>query len=452
MPWSWACGECKLLIREPGDNYITTYNLGDAFPITVPVGTEIGASVTFNYELPSGSDQIGIAVCFSGGSCYGFTTSFANIPDYGTYNLSVNPLHQNTITVNSNTDIEIVMGYLDTAGNLNVMISTGPLPIVVAEQSEVEIWHFSAYNFIMKKGDQSVTCTHPLVPPCEIEENKDMYGYLYYRVTGVDTENKDLKITLQKRNRVTSGPWIDITYQIVSNIWNGNNQLGFDFDGESIGYFDYRWMFQIKNSSGSTWGSLPDEQAYTMPITVHYILGTMACIPGEERCVSNYIQRCSLYGQWETTTEYCGATECTPGAEDCEGPGGTRRECDQYGQWQNTGELCESPECVAGQTDCNGPDNTLRVCSASGKWVNTGESCGTQQECDPINEPYKCVDCGLFKCNNGFWEPVLDPPLTEHVKYCGLQCNIPLVVGIVGVAAAAIIGGYLYYEKKKKER
>ena len=448
MPWSWACGECKLLIKEPNKDYIVTYNMGDPFPITVPAGTKIGATASFNYELPVGSDQIGIAVCFAGASCYGFTASFANIPRYGTYSLSVNPLTQNTVTLNSNADIEVVIGYLDTFGVLNVVLTTGPLPIVVAEESDVEIWHYSDYNFIMKEGDHDVTCTHPMVPPCEIEQSQDMYAHLYYRVTGVDIESKDLKITFQKRNRSLSGPWIDITYEIVNGIRNGDNQIGFYFDGESVGYFDYRWMFQMKNSSGSVWESLPDEQAYTQAITVHYIMGSM-CIPGETKCVDNYIQRCSPYGQWETTTEYCGPAVCTPGAEDCNGPGGTKRECNASGQWVNTGELCEGPECVVGQTDCNGPDNTKRVCNANGQWVNTGESCGTPPECDPINEPYKCVDCGLFRCNNGYWEPVLDPPLTEHVKYCGIQCNTLLIASVIGVAAVGTLGAYLYYKKRK---
>jgi len=451
MPWSWACGECKLLIQEPGDNYVTTYNLGDAFPITVPTGTKIGAIVTFNYEIPAGSAQIGVAVCSSEEGCIGFTASFANIPDHGTYNMSVNPLVQNTVTIRNNTNIEVVMGYLDTSGVLHVIISTGPLPVIVAEQSEVEIWHYSDYNFIREKGNPDITCTHPMVPPCEIPQNKDMYGYLYYRVTGIDTEHKDLKITLQKRNRTLGGLWSDITYTIVNNIWNGDNQLGFDFDGESVGIFDYRWKFQIKNSSSSTWESLPDEQAYPMEITVHYIVGSSICTPGETRCVDNYLQRCSSYGQWEETSEYCGPTVCTPGAEDCNGPGGTRRECNQHGQWVNTGEPCETPECVAGTTDCNGPNNTRRVCSAGGEWVNTGESCGTPQECDPINEPYKCVDCGLFRCNNGHWEPMSDPPLIEHVKYCGIQCNTLLIASIIAVAAVGTLGAYLYYKKRKGE-
>lgn len=174
------------------------------------------------------------------------------------------------------------------------------------------------------------------------------------------------------------------------------------------------------------------------------------CFEGETDCRSGEMWECNASGRWRNTYKPC-ETECNPGQIDCNGPEGTKRTCNASGHWVNTGETC-SPTCTPGQTDCNGPDNTRRVCNASGQWINTGESCAEPQECDPLNEPYKCVDCGLFRCNNGYWEPVVDPPLLEHVKYCGLQCNLPLVVGIVGVAAVGIVGGYLYYEKNKNKK
>jgi len=171
------------------------------------------------------------------------------------------------------------------------------------------------------------------------------------------------------------------------------------------------------------------------------------CFEGETECRDGYLWECES-SRWRNTYEPCG-TVCTPGATDCNGPGGTRRTCNTSGQWVNTGEACGTT-CTPGATDCNGPGGTRRTCNTSGQWVNTGESCNGTQECDPLNEPYKCVDCNLYRCNDGQWQLVGEPRMLEHIKYCGIQCNTPLVIGIAGATIAVAGLAYYLYTKKKR--
>lgn len=372
MPWSWACGQCELLIKEPDKDYIITYNLGDSFPITVPPGTKIGARVVFNYDLPSGSSKVAVVVCQTGVGCYGYSESLPTIPPSGTMDMSVNPLYQNTVVVNQSIDIEVCVGYVVSSGAVATVLCTNSMPIIVAGTGTVEIWHYNEYNFIRDIEDIDLKCTHPMVPPCEMEQNKNMRGHLYYLVSGVGSTSKDLRITFQERIRNLTDPWHDLTSQVVSHISNGDKQADFDFYGRPAGYYDYRWKFEIKDTSSGQWSSLPDEQAYTLPITVRYV-SVSACTPGEEQCIGTYIQRCNQLGQWENTTERCDM-ECTPGETDCNGPGGTKRLCNSVGEWGNTGELCTV--CTPGETDCNGIGGTKRLCNAGGQWTETGESCG----------------------------------------------------------------------------
>lgn len=441
MAWSWAPGENELLIKEPDKEYIITYNLGDPFPITVPHGTKIGARAVFNYELPSGYDKLALLVCFSGGQCLGFTESLPVSSPTGVMDMTVNPLYQNTITITENTNIEICVGYVTAPNTVTVVLCTNPLPIVVGG-SPIELWHYNDYNFI-REISSGTECKHPMIPPCEVVKNKNMLGYLYYLVSGVGSTQKDLKITLQKRRRDIVDSWHDVTYKIDYNIRNGERQMGFNFYGESGGYWDYRWKFQVRTSSSGAWEDFPSEQAYTLPITVRYIEAA-ECNPGEEDCRNNILYVCNSFGHWENTGEPCGTTECDPGETDCNGPNNTRRVCTESGTWLETGTPCEV--CTPGESDCDGPGFTRRVCSASGQWVETGEPC-----CDPATEPYKCIDCELYQCLENQWVLNADPPTMDHIKYCGIQCNKTVMYGIFGGAALGLSALAIYmYNKRKK--
>lgn len=149
----------------------------------------------------------------------------------------------------------------------------------------------------------------------------------------------------------------------------------------------------------------------------------------------------------ETNSFYIRVVQCSTGQRKCEG--GYWWNCVD-GRWVNTYESCDQPpECTDGETKCVGEN---RYDCENGAWVDKGQdpSCASQPQCDPTNEPYKCEDCRLYKCVGGQWVYEPNKPFVEDIKYCGIQCNPYL---IIGVAAAAIVcvGAIAYYLSSRRE-
>lgn len=149
----------------------------------------------------------------------------------------------------------------------------------------------------------------------------------------------------------------------------------------------------------------------------------------------------------ETNSFYIRVVQCSTGQRKCEG--GYWWNCVD-GRWVNTYESCDQPpECTDGETKCVGEN---RYDCENGAWVDKGQdpSCASQPQCDPTNEPYKCEDCRLYKCVGGQWVYEPNKPFVEDIKYCGIQCNPYLIIGVAAVAIVCV-GAIAYYLSSRKE-
>src|SRR5687768_7801633 len=105
------------------------------------------------------------------------------------------------------------------------------------------------------------------------------------------------------------------------------------------------WMVLVGMSAAHGCTALNDSSSFIIdPPTT----GIGSNMPAEDcrgagfggRCDGNVPQRCSASGEWENVGAACElgcreglCFECTPGASDCAGTDGIRRQCDDAGHW-----------------------------------------------------------------------------------------------------------------------